>query len=486
MLKNKLYINGEWINGSIEMDSVNPETDEIIGKVYCAESKDVKASIVAAKEALNAWSNLDVRERAKYLTKASDILVEKYGEEGKETPLKKIIVDEVGKRLPEADIEVIESSDMLGYFATAGVKLLVDENLQLNEELWATKRSYVTHDPVGVVGIIQPWNYPLELPLWAIGAALIAGNTIVFKPSEYSSLVGLEIAKIFEDAGLPKGVLNVITGDASTGKAIVSNNNIDMISFTGSYQVGKEINIKCAESFKKTNLELSGNDAAIVLDDADLELTANGIVWGSYCNSGQVCVGAKRIFVHDEIYDDFIKLVTEKTINLKLGIDIGPIINKNELQKIKSLVDEAIDKGAILLQGGNINDNFFEPTILSNVDFSMQLMKDELFGPILPIIRFSSTEEVIELANNTQYGLGASIWTQNLALAKSLSKQLNVGMVWINDINIAYPEAPWGSIKASGNGISLSKYGIEKYTNIKHINYETGKDPTRPWWFPYS
>ncbi len=481
----KFYMNGEWQESNEIVTVLNPKDKSYVGKYYATNKTLIPEIITSSKKALDDWANMPIEKRGNIIQKASDILVREYGDEGKETRLKKLIVDEVGKRLPEADIEVIESSDMLGYFANVGSKVLDNKDIQLNEELWPTKRSYIAYEPVGVIGIIQPWNYPLELPLWAIGSALIAGNTVVFKPSEYSTLVGIEIAKIFDEAGLPKGVLNVVTGNGEIGKLIVENKDIDMIAFTGSHKVGKQINIKCAENFKKVNLELSGNDAAIVCSDADLELAANGIVWGAYCNAGQVCVGAKRIFVHEQIYDDFVKTVKEKTEELRLGIDIGPIINENEIIKIESFIRDAVEKGASLVSGGKREDNYIQPTILANINSTMTLMHEELFGPVLPIIKYSTLSEVIQMANDTQYGLGASIWSKDSTKAKTISQKLQVGMVWINDINVAYPEAPWGSIKASGNGISLSTYGIEKYCNIKHVNYETSNDKTRVWWFPY-
>jgi acyl-CoA reductase-like NAD-dependent aldehyde dehydrogenase len=486
MITHKLLINGEWVKGSVEMDSINPENDKVIAKVYNATNTEVNLAIASANKSLISWKNTNVKERAKYLESVANILVERYGDEGVVTDLKKLIVDEVGKRLPEADIEVIESADMVSYFAKEGIELLQKEELSLNEELWVTKKSYILHNPIGVVGIIQPWNYPLELPIWSISAALIAGNTIVFKPSEHSSIIGLEIGKIFQEAGLPSGVLNIITGDSETGKDLVDSTNVNMISFTGSLEIGKQINIKCAETFKKVNLELSGNDAAIVLNDADLELATNGIIWGAYCNGGQVCVGAKRIFVHKNIYVQFVKLIVEKTKKLKLGVDIGPIISKKQLQIIQNQISDALDKGAKILTGGDIKENYFVPTVITNLNNSMNLMVKELFGPILPITPFDDDKDAIAMTNNSQYGLGASIWTTNLEKGQEIAKELEVGMVWVNDVNVAFPEAPWQGIKNSGRGVSLSKFGILEYTQIKHINYETSNEQSRLWWFPYS
>jgi len=489
MLTGKLYIDGKWINGNKTFITYSPIDHIAIGRVVLAEEKHVQKAVFAASKALPSWKNIGVQKRAEIIGKAVNILLEKYGKEGELTSLKQLINQEMGKPIPEADIEVIESSDMLSYFVEKGPELLVSRSININNELWPTKTSRVLFEPVGVVGIIKPWNYPLELPLWAIGPALIAGNTVVFKPSEYSSFVAIELIKIFSDAGLPDGVLNLVTGDETTGKLVVQNKDVDMISFTGSYKVGREIAIECASQFKKFNGELSGNDAAIVNEDANVELAANGLVWGAFCNAGQVCVGIKRAFIHERIAEDLIPAIVEKVKNLRIGIDIGPLISSEQLQVVVDFVKDAKSKGAKILSGGNVvdgNDGFFYyPTVLIDINKNMKLMKEECFGPLLPIYLVSSLDEAVELANLSEYGLGASVWTSDDDLALSIAKLLKVGTVWINDVNIAYPEAPWSGVKNSGCGVELSEWGLYEFTNIKHVNIENSHETSRIWWYPY-
>lgn len=489
MKKGQLYINGIWIDGKETFTSVNPNTNEIFGIVANANADEVNKAVLSAKYALPSWSALNINDRSLILKKVVDFLVEEYDEAGKATALKQLISDEMGKRMPEADIEVIESSDMMNYFVLNAEKYLMKNEPTLNQDLWATKKSEIHFEPKGVVAIIKAWNYPLEIPIWAIAPALITGNTVVFKPSQHSSFVAIELVKLFEKAGLPKGVLNLITGDNNTGENLVNNENIDMVSFTGSAKIGTEINIKCAKRHIKCSLELSGNDGALVEDDADLELTSNGLVWGAFCNSGQVCVGIKRAFINSTIFNDLSSLIVNKTKSLRPEIDYGPIISESQLLMIESFVDDAISKGAIILTGGerikNNKGNYYLPTVLSNITNDMRLMNEECFGLLLPLIKVDSTELAIQQINNSQYGLGASIWTDNIVKGQEIAKKIQTGMVWINDVNVAFPEAPWGGIKISGNGIDLSQFSLFEYVNIKHINTELSKDQRRIWWYPY-
>ena len=348
---------------------------------------------------------------------------------------------------------------------------------------------YVIYEPVGVVAAIKPWNYPLELPIWALAAALIAGNTVVFKPSEHSSFVGLEIGKLFEEAGLPPGVLNILTGDGEVGKMLVRHEGIDMVTFTGSVSVGREIAEQCGKRLIKCSLELGGNDPAIVEPDVDLELAANGLVWGAFCNSGQVCVSANRVFVSQKIAEDLTKRIVQKTKALRVTTDFGPIVSAEQLVTIEEQVKDAVSKGATVLVGGQRLEHdggfFYAPTVLTNVSSSMRLMTEECFGPILPIITVSNTKEAVELANLSTYGLGASVWTSDLVKGREIADKIESGMVWINDVNVAFPETPWGGIKCSGGGTDLSDWGLYEYVHRKHINVETSASTRRDWWYPY-
>lgn len=483
-----LLIDGEWTTTESHFESVDPSNGDPIGLVDNAGESEVKQAVQAAQTALPDWKAKSVDERADVVGDAVDILYERYGEEGEQTELKSLIQKEVGRRFIEADIEVVESADMLNYYVENSPEVLNPEKLELNEDLWPSKKSKVIYEPIGVVGVIKPWNYPLELPIWSIGAALMAGNTIVFKPSENSSFVGVELGEIFQKAGIPDGVVNIVTGDHNTGKSLVDS-DVDMISFTGSQKVGRNIAEKCGKDLKETSLELGGNDPAVVAPDVDIELAANGLVWGSYCNIGQVCVRPKRVFIHDEIYDELVDRIAHKTKKLDKDKDFGPLISKEQLETVKNQVSRTLDQGATLLLGGEEIDEtegyYFEPTILEDVSPEMVIFQDECFGPVMPIIRIESIEEGIQLGNSTEYGLGASIWTGDQETGSKLAEEFEAGMVWVNDVNVAFPQAPWGGIKGSGSGVELGKWGIREYANIKHINVETSDNQTRDWWFPY-
>jgi len=474
---------------------VNPFDLSIIGEISYASEDTVKKAVASARASLQHWRNTPIEERANIIAKAAEAIVANQGTPSElcHSEIMDLIVSEMGKSIYEAEIEIFESSDMLNYFANEGIKHLSTIEPTLDQCLWATKTSKLVFEPVGVVGVIKPWNYPLEIPLWTIGAALLAGNTIVFKPSEITSGVGIFIERVFREAGLPSGVLNVILGDGIVGEYLV-NSDVDMISFTGSTIVGKSIYKKCSEKMIKCSLELGGKDAFIVCDDADIERAANGAVWGAFANAGQVCVAGERFFVHSNIYDKFVAKVIEITQTLKLGngadihTDIAPLAFKKQFEKVKMLVDDAIRKGGKILIGGHPcyeKGYFFEPTIIENITSDMLISTEEIFGPVMPIYKFDNIDEAVTKANNSEFGLGASVWSCDLRKAEEIAKALNVGMVWINDVNVAFPQCPWGGVKQSGIGKDLSQFGIYEYTNIKHICVENSTDNSQPWWYPY-
>ena len=489
MRQTQLYIDGKWIKGKETIKTFNPASGEQFGEIFAANADEINQAVNAASTALGNWKNKPIEERAAIVGKVVDFLVEEYGAIGEATTLKKLISEEMGKRLPEADIEVIETSDMIGYFVKHGKELLANKTLNLNQDLWATKSSQIIFEPVGVVAIIKAWNYPLEIPSWSLAPALIAGNTVVFKPSEHSTFVAEYLVKLFEKAGLPPGVLNFVSGDGRTGKLLVQNKGVKMVSFTGSVKTGTEIAVDCASRHIKYCLELGGNDAAIVTDDAEIELTSNGLVWGAFCNSGQVCTGTKRVFINQKVSEKLITEIVTKAKALRQDIDFGPVVSKTQLKTIEDFVADAKSKGANILVGGNrianSNGYYFEPTVLTNITPDMKIMNEECFGPLLPIVIVKDNDEAIKLTNGSNYGLGASVWTSDNAKGEKISAQLEVGMVWINDVNVAFPEAPWTATKYSGNGIDLSEFSIYEYVIIKHVNKDLSNDKRRIWWYPY-
>jgi len=489
MMEGKILVGGKWIDCEKKFESLEPATGNVLGKAGLSGEKEITEAVKAARIAFENWRKTGVWERARILAKVGDEILKRLQE------LKTLITMEMGRPLVESEIEVIETSDMIKYFSNEGKTYLEGEAIPINPELFPNKFSFTRFEPIGVVGIIKPWNYPLELPFWAIAPAILAGNTVILKPSELTPFVGIEIGKICQDAGIPDGVINIVTGDASTGEYLVRS-NVDMISFTGSVETGKKIMKNSAENLHRISLELGGSDPFIVLKDADIDEAINGGVWGRFTNCGQVCVAAKRVFVENDIADEFIKGFVEKTKNLVIGngldvaTDIGPMVSLDQRKKLEQQIKDASKKGARIECGGKIPPTpsygfYYEPTVLTKVTNEMRVMIEEVFGPVAVISVFNEVDEAITQANNTIYGLGASVWTKSLDTAMRVSQQLECGMVWINEINVAYAQCPWGGIKRSGMGRELSKYGIREFTNIKHINIDYGTEKTRPWWFPY-
>jgi acyl-CoA reductase-like NAD-dependent aldehyde dehydrogenase len=485
VLDGKLLIGGKWNTCDRKFESLNPATGEILGKACLAGSEEVTEAVIEAKLAQKGWKKTDILERAKIFTRIGDELLKRSQE------ISNLITMEMGRPLFESNIEVRKTSEMVKYFANEGKTFLEGDAIPINSHNF----SFTRFEPVGVVGIIKPWNYPLLLPLWAIAPALIAGNTVVFKPSDLTPFVGIEIGKICQDAGIPDGVINVVTGDGFTGKSLVSS-DIDMISFTGSSDTGKNIMKNSADKLHRISLELGGSDAFIVFKDADIEEAINGAVWGRFMNCGQVCISPKRIFVEENIADSFIKGFVKKTRDLVIGnsldpgTDIGPMVSKEQRERLKLQVEDAIRKGAMTECGGkeplSLKAGFYyEPTVLTGVTPEMSVMNEEVFGPVAAISVFDNMDEAIALANNTIYGLGASVWTKNMDIAISMSSQLECGMVWVNEICTLHPQCPWGGIKHSGMGKDLARNGIREFVSIKHVNINTGTEKTRSWWFPY-
>ena len=338
---------------------------------------------------------------------------------------------------------------------------------------------------------MKPWNYPFEMAIWSIIPILIAGNTIVFKPSEYSTKTGMLLNKILNNSGLPEGVFNFIQGDATTGELLINNTHIDAISFTGSTKVGKLISETNKNSLKKLNLELGGSDYAVVLNDCDIELAISGLLWGSFSNAGQVCVATEKILVHKLIYDKFKNRFIEETNKLKIGKDISPLITKDKLQDTISLINSSLDNNCNLLAGGyKYNEypynegNYLQPTVIECQDKKYMNLLPELFAPLLYIASFENIDEVIELINNSKFDLGCSIWTSNINHYVDLLDSLQVGMVWINEVNLPFPQVPWLGRKNSSVGFNLSKNAVYEAMNLKIINNDFS-DTKREWWYPY-
>lgn len=469
----------------MKIQSINPATEEVIGEFEVSDKKAVSKAVKNAKMAFNKWKKTDISEREQIIKKFSDILSEKKSE------VAELISKEMGKPIIESEGEIDGSIVDINWLASETKNILQDETIELDAENTIAK---VKFEPIGVVGLITPWNFPIGTPMWKIIPALLTGNTVVFKPSELSTFCGMKIGELLEETGIPKGVFNVVTGDGTTGKYLVAS-KVNMISFTGSSRVGKEVFSRAGKKLKKTVLELGGSDPFIVFEDVIIEQAVNAAVFGRFLNCGQVCTSAKRIFVENKIFDSFLESFVEKVKKLKIGnpldrnTEIGPIVSRRQLEALEFQVKDAIGKGAKVLCGGkriNEKGNFYEPTVLTNIKKNMLVSSEEVFGPVASFLSFDSTKHAIKLANDTKYGLGASIWTQDSKKAEIVVNSVESGMVWVNDIGTPYSQCPQGGIKESGIGREMSKYGILEFCNMKTVVNSEDKTIKKPWWFPYS
>jgi len=445
----------------------------------------------AARAAFPAWSALSPQERCRYLLAAWDVLIAGIDD------VVALITREQGKPNVEAlTSEVLSVIDTLAYYAEHAPQFLAPEEVAFHQSHLMGRKGQIVYEPLGVVGIISPWNMPFLLPMIPVITALAAGNTAVLKPSEFTPLIGLKIAEIFHKAGLPSGVLNVIPGDGRAGAALVSAPGVARIAFTGSVATGKRVAAACAEMLRPSTLELGGIGPFIVLDDVDPEVAAAGAVWTRFTNCGQVCLSAERVYVLEAIAEPFIAKVTEKVNALSIGpgtdpnTDVGPLINENQLSVVERHVADATAKGAQMLTGGKrLPDKgalFYAPTVLANVDHSMAVMNEESFGPVLSIMVVKDEAKAVRHANSLPVGLSATIWTGDRARGEALARQLEMGMVWINDsiVYVGAPQMPYGGVKQGGWGRNLSHHGLHEMTNVKTI-VSTDSAP-QMWWYPYN
>lgn len=477
MQEYKLFINGEWVDSGTgeTFDDVNPATLETIAKLQKASTDDVSRAVESAEVAFDSWSSTPAPLRGKILFRAAQMLEERKEE------LSRLMTQEMGKIFKEARGDVQEAIDMTWYAAGEGRRLLGETTpSELPDKFCMTLRR-----PIGVVGLITPWNFPLAIPAWKIMPALICGNTIVFKPASDTPLLSIELVKILNEAGLPKGVLNLVMGEGSTvGAAIVHNKKIRAISFTGSVETGKWVMSEAGKDMKRVSLELGGKNPIIVMDDADLELATDGVLWGAFGTTGQRCTAASRVIVHEKILPVFQKRLIERTKELRLGngldesTDVGPVINNSQLQKIAKYVDIGKNEGAKLALGGKkaqpLPGYFFEPTIFTDVFSDMRIAQEEIFGPVLSIISAGSFDEAIDIANSVEYGLSSSIYTENIKNAFRAIEKLDTGITYINAPTIgAEIHLPFGGTKATGNGTrEAGTTAIEEFSEIKTVYFD--------------
>jgi succinate-semialdehyde dehydrogenase/glutarate-semialdehyde dehydrogenase len=355
-------------------------------------------------------------------------------------------------------------------------------------------------EPYGVVGIISPWNYPFSIPATEALAALVAGNAVVLKPSEFTSLVALELESLLHAAGVPENIFQVVVGDGATGAALLHSRGgpgIDKLVFTGSVATGKRIAVAAAERLLPVVLELGGKDPMLVLDDADVDVASSAAVWGAFLNAGQTCLSVERCYVHRSLYDAFLKACIEKTKKLNVGpgldreTDVGPMIHERQLQIVESHVDDSVARGARVLAGGSrlpeLGKNVYQPTVLADVTHEMRIMREETFGPVLPVMAFDSDEEAVRLANDTEFGLAASVWSRDRARGERLARRIQAGTVMVNDVVSCFgiSEAPHGGVKSSGVGRSNGRFGLEEMVRPKYLDSDLMPGMKKVWWYGY-
>ncbi len=484
------FVNGVWIEQGDILETINPSTGMKLAEVPMADVELLREALRSARNAFRAWSKLELPARLAYLRNLKNVLMADMAD------VARVIALEQGKPYTEALlVEILPSIDALDFYMAKAEKYLGPLRVNHWQVLFKHKKASYVFEPLGVAAVISPWNYPFVIPFLDAVAALVAGNTVVFKPSSITPLVGIKLAELFDKAGFPGGVFNMVIGKSNIGRAMVEAEETDVIMFTGSVETGKYIYEKAAGGVKKLILELGGKDAAVVMPDANLQRAVNGIVWGSLMNSGQTCASIERVYVHEAIYERFLEMLVEATSRLKQGdpmspeTDIGPMTTMAQRNLVMSHVQDAVDKGAEVVYGGKTSETgfFIKPTVIVGVNHSMTLMRDETFGPVIPIMKFSSLEDAIALANDSRYGLTASIWTADHATAEKFAAEVRAGTVTINDhvFSFGEPEGAWGGVRFSGIGRTHGMFGLLELVNIKFVSRDYGSLSSQLWWYPY-
>ena len=473
----QLFIDGQFVDAESgkTFNSPNPATGETFAEVAEADKADIDKAVAAARKAFEGkWSKMSARDRGRLLYKLSQLI------ERDTAQLAELETSDNGKPIKESTyIDIPSVVENFEYFAGWATKI-EGETIPVPGQMF----NYTLREPVGVCGQIIPWNFPLLMAAWKLAPALAAGNTVVLKPAEQTPVTAMEFAKLVQEAGFPEGVVNVVPGYGETaGAALASHKGIDKIAFTGSTEIGKVIAKAAADNLTKVSLELGGKAPNIIFADADLDQAVNGAMMGIFFNQGQVCCAGSRLFVEEKIKEEFLGRFKEKADRIKVGDPMdkatlmGPQVSAEQLNKIKSYVGIARDEGATVFAGGETpqldpqfqNGYFFQPTIFSDVNNSMRVAQEEIFGPVTSVISFDNDEELIRQANETIYGLSAGIWTRDITRAHRFAKAVKAGVVWINTYNMFNAASPFGGYKQSGYGREMGKHALEMYTQVKSV-----------------
>lgn len=474
------------------LESFNPATGELVGSVPTIVPEEVQGVVDDVARIQPAWAELPMKTRAAYMKRAADALLDDIDE------VAELLSKEQGKPLTEAyTMELLPTVDALHWCAKAGPKILADEKVPMTQAFTLSKKGRFSYEPIGVVGVIAPWNYPWSIPFGEVAIALMAGNGVVLKPASLTPLLGERIARVFEKGGLPEGLVRVVHGGGRIGDALCRS-SVGKVFFTGSVEVGRKVGEVCAGELKGSVLELGGKDPMIVCADADLDNAVSGAVWGGFANAGQTCSGIERVYVMRDVADRFIEGVVREAEKLPLGnpLDwdtaIGPMTSEEQYGIVVDLIEDAVAAGATKRCGGPVDPpglaagRYIAPTVLTGVTHEMRIMREEIFGPVLPIVVVDSEQEAIDLANDSEFGLGASVWTKDRQRGARIARRIESGMVWVNDHSFSHGacQCAWGGVKDSGLGRSHSKFGFYECVNIKMNAWEPGL--TRDfWWHPY-
>jgi succinate-semialdehyde dehydrogenase/glutarate-semialdehyde dehydrogenase len=475
----EMLIGGEWREAAAHeerLEVVNPATEEIVDSVPSGSPEDVELAVATAQRAFADWSRTDVEKRAAILAKAGD-LIQAHAKE-----LAAILTSEQGKPIAESIGEVTHLAHGVHFYAEAATK--VRGAYQDLPSTFGPAYGLVIRRPMGVCAAITPYNFPLTLLGTKVAPALASGNTVVAKPAATTPLATLEVARLFSEAGVPDGVLNVVTGHGSViGNALVGHPDVRRIAFTGSTAVGRHVAGLAAPDLKRVTLELGGSDPVIICADADVDAAVKAVIIGRYWNAGQACLGCKRVFVHDSVYDGFVSQLVERVSRYEPGdgtvkaekpkLRMGPIHTRSGRDELLEQIEDGIASGGELLIGGGTGNGgkgfFLEPAVIAEPGIESRLVREEVFGPVLPVFRFTDFDDAITRANDTPYGLGSSIWTHDARLIHRAAQEIDAGMTWVNQIDYGYDELPFGGMKASGYGKEHGIESLDSYVEIKSV-----------------
>ncbi len=472
LLRDQAYVNGGWVSAKASFDVHNPATGVVIASVPNMDASDTEQAITAAQQAFPAWAAKTGKERAEVLRKWFELILENADD------LAALMTAEQGKPLVEAKGEVVYGASFIEWFAEEGKRVYGD----VLPTPWADRRLLTIKQPVGVCAAITPWNFPMSMITRKVAPAIAAGCTIVIKPAEQTPLSALALAELAHRAGMPAGVMNVVTGDDEksivVGETLCASPIVRKLSFTGSTAVGRILMRQCAPTIKKISLELGGHAPFIVFDDADVDAAVKCAMQSKYRNAGQVCIATNRFYVQESIYETFVAKLTAATTRIKVGNGFeqdvwqGPLIDTQALAKVEEHVNDAVSKGAKIEYGGKrhaLGGSFFEPTVLSSVARGMKILQEETFGPVAAVVKFKTEEEVIAAANDTEYGLASYFYSRDIGRVWRVAEKLEYGMVGINTGQLSNEVGPFGGVKQSGLGREGSKYGIDEYLELKYL-----------------